>query len=836
VADLGNAGPDEGKGGKFLFLPPNYEGPRPEGFFTYQSDTYGNFLLWRGFLREGDPKHAVQSMKEHIHVYPLARGDYAAEQSFINLSGREFHTIHANDYRFFEEVHGVIQYEPSGALDSETLGLLLSIGIEKGRPFLPNAAAKRLLEDAVAVGNATARALVFAPRDRKAFIYEDMSWMTAFIGGSHDFSVNNIRLLDARATFFYYATMVTPAMAANMTGVGSQYAVAMRDKGGKHLHGGKTYRLTLPPDVPAGDFWSLVVYDNQSRSMLQTDQLRPGLNSLGDVQQNADGSTDIFFGPRPPAGMESNWIQTIPGKGWTTILRIYGPQKSWFDKSWKPGHIELIEEIHTVDTKAVRPAMATDIPEWITTPDSVETRIGILEFIDGVPTNETVHLLYDNLDFIRGVEAFLSAIPGASLVAMRQGFRDVGIRQNGIVMITEELLDSRSLYLTANTESVYAGTWLDLKRGPMVVESPPNTRGMLNDFFFRYVADLGNAGPDRGRGGRYLFLPPDYEGDVPEGYFVYRSRTYGNLLFWRSFLQNGDAKPTVEAFKRSIRIYPLSQTPDLNSTVFINISGAQHSTIHSNDLHFYEEIETLLQEEPAVAFSPEILGLLSAIGIRKGKPFAPDARMKHILVDAVDVGNATARAISFHQSESGWAGEAFLYEDSAWFTPFIGGSYDFSRNGARLLDARTMYHYCATGITPAMAMSMVGDGSQFALACMDAGGRYLDGTRSYRLHLPTDVPAQDSWSVVVYDPQTRSMLQTDQRFPSLNSERSGVQANSDGSFDIYFSPDAPAGKQNNWIQTVPGKGWFVILRLYGPLEPWFDTSWRPGELELLPNL
>ena len=129
--------------------------------------------------------------------------------------------------------------------------------------------------------------------------------------------------------------------------------------------------------------------------------------------------------------------------------------------------------------------------------------------------------------------------------------------RNGIIGIYEDLMDSKSIFLTANIDSIYTITWLDLKDGPMVVESPPNTLGMVNDFFFRYVIDLGNAGPDQGQGGKYLFLPPDYEGDVPEGYFVYRCPTFGNALFWRGFLVDGDPGPGVASIKEHTRIYPL---------------------------------------------------------------------------------------------------------------------------------------------------------------------------------------------------------------------------------------------------------------------------------------
>ena len=829
VTDLGNAGPDRGQGGKFLILPPGYEGEVPEGYHTFTSRTFGNWLIWRGFLEDGDPQPAVANLKANIRIYPLAQRDAPPATGFINLSGRSFNTIHANDITFYEEVDAVIQEEPVDALDPEFLGLLAAIGIEKGKPFAPDARMTDILTDAAAVGNATARAIVYRTRDPAAYLFPNSAWKTGFIGGSHEFEVNGARLLDGRSLFFYYATGVTPAMAAKIVGIGSQYAGAMVDSEGRALDGGHTYRLHMPPDVPAKDFWSLVLYDNQTRSMLQTDQSFPSLNSERGVEQNADGSTDVYFGPSAPKGKESNWIQTVPGKGWSVILRLYGPLDPWFDKQWQPGEIERLDDIPAVAAMATRPRMASDIPTSVTTPDRVETRIGTLEFFDGFPTPGTVELVYDNLDFLRGVEAFLSAIPAASLDAMLDGIGTLGVDRNGAISITETLLDARALYLTPNTESVYIGGVLDLRNGPLVVESPPNTLGMVNDRFFRYVADMGNAGPDRGQGGRYLYLPPDWEGEEPDGYFIYRSPTYRNMMFWRGFLVDGDPRPAVEAARALIKVYPLGESPDAADMKFVNISGRFHNTIHANDIHFYEEVRAVIDGEPAAAFSPELLGLLAAIGIEKGQPFAPDARTREILEEAAAVGNATARAISFRARDP----RALVYEDSAWFNPFVGGSHEFLReSGARDLDARTMFHYGYTAVTPAMVAKIVGVGSQYAVTALDAEGNYLDGSKTYSLTLPAGIPAKDFWSFVNYDPQTRSLLQTPSTpFPSVSSQSGTVQSNPDGSTTIWFGPVPPAGKETNWVPTVPGKGWFTVLRLYGPLEPWFAGTWRPGDLK-----
>jgi hypothetical protein len=475
-----------------------------------------------------------------------------------------------------------------------------------------------------------------------------------------------------------------------------------------------------------------------------------------------------------------------------------------------------------------KPKMATDIPASITTPDRVETRLGTLRFFDGFPDEATVQTVYDNLDFQRGVQAFLTALPAAVFSAIRTGFRTFG-PDNQTVLISESLMDARTLFYGANSETVYNFAWLDTKEGPLVIEVPPKLLGLINDFWGRYVVDVGNAGPDRGQGGKYLLLPPGYTGSVPDGYFVALSRTFGSWLCARGFIVNGDLRPAVENIKKNFRIYPLGRAADPPPMHFVNISGKSFNTIAANDASFFEDVASVVQEEPLAAVDPETRGLLAAIGIRKGKPFAPDARMKRILAEAAAVGNATARGILFSTRDR----EAYYYPNSAWKMNWIGNSYEFSPGGVLNPDARTYLFYVGWGVSPAMTVKMVGVGSQYAVAERDAAGKYLDGGKSYRLHLPPNIPAKDFWSVVVHDPQTRSMLQTDQRFPSLSSQKVDLLVNSDSSVDVYFGPEPLPGKEANWVQTIPGKGWYVGLRLYGPLEPWFDQSWRPGEIELV---
>jgi len=243
----------------------------------------------------------------------------------------------------------------------------------------------------------------------------------------------------------------------------------------------------------------------------------------------------------------------------------------------------------------------------------------------------------------------------------------------------------------------------------------------------------------------------------------------------------------------------------------------------------FEDVAALVQEEPLDAVDPEVRGLLAAIGIRKDRPFAPDERMNGILAEAAAVGNATARAIVFSTRDR----DGYYFPDSAWKMAWIGNDPGFSPDGLLNLDARTLYFYATQGVSPAMSITMVGIGSRYAYAEHDAAGRYLEGAKSYRLHLPPDVPAKELWAVTVYDPQTRSMLQTDQQIPETSSHRKDVIINPDTSVDLYFGPEPPPGKEANSIQTILGKGRLVTMRLYGPLETWFDKTWRPGEIELV---
>jgi len=478
----------------------------------------------------------------------------------------------------------------------------------------------------------------------------------------------------------------------------------------------------------------------------------------------------------------------------------------------------------------------TDIPAGIQTPDKVETSIGTLEFFDGVPSKATAENVYDYLDRMRGVDAFMKGIPGASVRGLIVGLEEAGVNQYNKVGITKSLLDSKSLLLTANTSTIYVTPYINVKEsGPVVMETPAGMLGAFNDAWFRYIADIGPFGEDKGKGGKYLILPPAYEGEIPEGYFVIKSPTNKVFVFTRTSIANGIEK-AVKMLEDNLKIYPLAEKDNAKKMELVDISGVDFNTVHTNDFSFYEHIAEWINEEHVDMLDDQTKGLFASIGIEKGKPFAPDERMKKILTEAVAIGNAAARSITYYpRTNMNLAGvEIYPDTESSWIMAFANKDVFFtSETGGYNTDALDMFHYSYTAVTPAMAVTIEGAGSDYAISFLDGEKNPFDGAKEYKLHIPAKVPVNDFWAVTIYDTQTRSLLQTDQQFPTVGSQTEGFKQNEDGSFDVFFSPNPTVGFENNWLQTIPGKSFIVILRVYGPLKPWIEKTWKPGEVTLI---
>lgn len=479
---------------------------------------------------------------------------------------------------------------------------------------------------------------------------------------------------------------------------------------------------------------------------------------------------------------------------------------------------------------APAPGYNTEVPSGILTPDTVDTSIGKLKFADGVPTEATVERVYDFLDTSRAADTFLKGMPAASLHALIKGAHSLGAVQANEVIILDKLMDSTPFFLTANSATMYVVPDLDLKRdGPTVVDVPKGLLGAANDAYFRFINNL----PE----GKYLYLPPGYQGDVPEGYTVLEPNSYRVWVFLR-LTPRGDLAEAADFIKGNLKVYPLSQAGSPPEMKWISASGKEFNTIHTNDVTFFDHLNEVVQYEALETFPPEVRGLFASLGMEKGKPFEPDERMRARLKDGVAIGNAASRAIVWYPRYDLNMQGVRIYPDtnSAWMRAYTDQNVFFNGRDGRTMntDARVTFHYPYTAVTPAMAKPRLGTGSDYGIAFLDSNKKPFVGSATYRLRLPADAPVANFWAVTLYDPQTRSMLQTPQMNPSIDSIKNSPVLNDDGSVDLYFGPRAPAGKEQNWIQTVPGKGWFTILRMYGPLEGWIDQSWRPSEIERMP--
>jgi hypothetical protein len=465
-------------------------------------------------------------------------------------------------------------------------------------------------------------------------------------------------------------------------------------------------------------------------------------------------------------------------------------------------------------------------------PENIETWYGTLEFPGGYPTQETVQKVYDELDLQRATQLYLDMYPALSAHGLMKGWvRDLGMRDCSHISVTANRLDSSALVLTGNTESLYAFTVFDLKKdGPTVFEVPPGVMGPLDDHNFLFVADIGPTGADKGQGGKYLLLPPDYEGDVPDGYFAVRSQTYANFSFIRANAAVvGYGEKALEYYRKHAKVYPLKTGP--RPPVVKNVTGIPWNSLVPEDASAFKWMHEVIDYEPAEAFGKELLGRLASLGIEKGVPFKPDARMQRILEQAAKEGVAMSRVIAFDCRDD----EAVVYPDRRWESPYVTNNSTFYQDDYLNLEARTVFHFTADGITPAMAAQMPeGKGSRYQTTYKDRDGNYLDGSKTYKVNMPPEVPVALFWAVTLYDPWTRCELQS-QPYPSISSQQdASPEVNDDGTVDIYFAAETPEGvPAQNWVRTLPDRGFFVYIRYYGPLNAFNDKKWVPNDVELV---
>lgn len=456
---------------------------------------------------------------------------------------------------------------------------------------------------------------------------------------------------------------------------------------------------------------------------------------------------------------------------------------------------------------------------------NLDTRIGRIDLQSGYPSDKSVKKLYDELDFQRAVQAYIWATPLVSMEALRiANKRDLGVDYNELG-INDDYTAPNFAALTANNTTIYTAVILDLRKGPMVIDSPQGVYGVIDDMWQRPVVEVGPFGPDKGKGGKFLLMPAGDKTRASDGYIAVSSPTNRVLYLGRAGVKDGNVKGAVDLLK-TIRVYPLAQAANPPETRMHLTAGKPANTIPPRDFGYWEVLAQAIDAEPVETRDRFFHAMLKPLGIEKGKPFKPDARQKKILTEAATVGFLMAQTLSMEPRLE----NAKSYPGTQWDW-VVALNPDQEADNYSQLDERTDYTFEAITVAEGMIKPIVGAGSQYMSAARDKDGAWLSGGKSYRLRVPANAPVKDFWAVTVYDNMTRSMIQTDTNKAGIDSKQSQLQKNADGTVDIYFGPKAPAGKEDNWIKTTPGKGWFAYFRWYGPTQAFFDKSWTLPDIE-----
>ena len=460
-------------------------------------------------------------------------------------------------------------------------------------------------------------------------------------------------------------------------------------------------------------------------------------------------------------------------------------------------------------------------------------------FTNGFLSQEAIAALKDEQVFQRAVQSYTWMLPALNMYGMKEGSEKVFGGGYNVLPIFKDRLNAKTLVTTPNSDVIYAMGYLDLKDdGPMVIEVPPGLQGILDDFFQRpicsvgeiegqiWCGDVGLPGPDQGKGAKYLILPPDYKGTPPSGYLTYKSRTYGVFVFWRGFFKDPRQLSEPVRVMEQTRIYPLGKEATAKPMQFPNASATPANFLYPADGSAFEMIDRFIQHEYADPADMEMRGMLATLGIVKDQPFKPDDKTRSMLDKAAKTAFRIIHTMSYGPSPI--VKNGYWYPDRRWVNVFPGNA-TFTADTFNYIDARSGFFTVAYSASPGMAANMINVGAKYPVTFVDKDGNFLQGADSYRLSLPKDIPAHLFWSVTVYDAVTGSGLDNGQPFPSLNAMDKPA-ASADGSTDIYFGPSSP-GPDKNWLRTNPGQGYFVILRLYGPTQAFFDKSWKPGDIE-----
>jgi hypothetical protein len=504
----------------------------------------------------------------------------------------------------------------------------------------------------------------------------------------------------------------------------------------------------------------------------------------------------------------------------TTLFSILGFSQSAKIQTTTPG------EARTIAPAEVAPSEQTPsaAPTEPSSAPSLRMPVGAVPLSLGLPADRaTRQMLYDELDFQRACQVYLWALPIVSFAEWQHAARTVFGAGDTDMIIYESIKDKLGI-LTANATTPYILGLPDLSNtGPLVVEYPAGaTAGGIGDSWQRPITDLGETGPDQGQGGKYLILGPGQKAVGASGYRVMKSPTNNVLVGFRVL----DPDPeTGRQLVARIRMYPYAARKNPPPTRLLRPEGRAWSQVSPRGFAYFERLDEILQREPVMERDRMVMAMLKPLGIEHGMPFQSDARQRRILEDGARMGELMAQTKSFDKREK----EALYHPDTHWLHVIL---LDPSQETASYsqLDERADYFYEAVTTTSGMVTTTPGVGQAYLGAYQDSSGGWFDGGRSYRLRVPADPPAKLFWSLTVYDSLSRTLVDNGKDIADRSS-RDDLVRNADGSVDIHMGPTAPAGFEKNWIPTIPGKAWFAYFRLYGPLQAYFDRSWKLPDIE-----
>lgn len=472
---------------------------------------------------------------------------------------------------------------------------------------------------------------------------------------------------------------------------------------------------------------------------------------------------------------------------------------------------------------------------------TVQTRLGALELDHSLPTPATRQKLYDELDFQRAVQGVIWAEPAVNNALFQQGMVKAGVPNLGAMVYNARMQPGQET-LTPNQSVVYLYDSINLKdTGPVVHIVPP---GPINAGFFdmwmRPVYDFGTVGPNKGKGDRILIVPPGYTGEIPAGYQVARPKTNQIFSITRLSVKEGMTPEQATALFGQVQTYRLadSANPPKKTLVLMGDPAAGGKLFRMNrptGLAYWQLVHDIISNETIEDRDRIMLGTLAEIGVARGKPFAPDARLQTLLIDGETVGKLMMvnEAFSPRSIPDGVTKE--LYPGTHWENIQLLPSMSQEGPFYSYVSGRMIGFYQANGAQFAWDPRDYppGFGQKYAAAYQDKHGDWLKGETSYRLRVPPKVPVADFWALTVYDIETRALIETPQRRAEINPNVNKLKANADGSIDLFFGPKPPSGMESNWIQTTPGRAWFLYFRWYGPTAGYYDKSWSLPDFEPL---